>query len=177
MNRLSLFAMLATALVAEPALAVEAHHPDQNPGAAAATGSVTAPPAPADAAKSVDKMKSNLEKMRQQLDRIAGSKAPEERQKLLQEHMQTMRENIMMSQSLMMGGTGAAPGMGMMSGMGSGGMMGSGMMGMCPMMGMMGGGMAPEFMMDRMQQMEKRLDMMQMVMERMLKPQAQSAQK
>lgn len=186
MSRLSLLALLIAALTAAPALAVEEHHPDRNPAAVTPAGAMSAPEAPADVAKSVEKMKSNLEKMQQQLDRIAVNKAPEERRKLLQEYMQTMRENMMMSQSLMIGGAGAIPGMDVMGGMRSGMMgmmsgMGSGMMGMCPMMGMMGGmaggGAAPQFMMNRIQQLEKRLDMMHMVVERMLKSQVQPVPK
>ncbi|MEW5707462.1 hypothetical protein [Pelomicrobium sp. G1] len=192
MKRPLIIAMTLVALASAPAFAVEEHHPDQKPGAAAPAGDKAGPPAAADSGKMVQKMKANTQRMQEQLDKIARAKDPQERQMLLQEHMQTMRENIMMGQSLMMGGPGAAPGMGMMGGMGPGGMMGPGMMGMCPMMGMMGGGMmggmaggmggmaggmAPEVMMNRMQQMEKRLDMMQMMMEQMLKPQARPAQK
>jgi hypothetical protein len=40
-------------------------------------------------------------------------------------------------------------------------------------MGMMGGGTAPDAAMNRMNMMEKRMDMMQMMMEQMTKSQAQ----
>lgn len=184
MNRLSLFAMLILTLVSASALAVEEHHSDQKPGATPPAGANDPAQASADETAPVERMKSNLEKMRQQLERIAQTKTPEERQKLLQEHMQTLRENMMMGRSLMMGGAGPAPGMGMMRDMGSGGMMGPRMMGMCPMMGMMGGGMmggmgamapgmAPDAMTNRLQQMERRLDLMQMMMDQLLKSQGQ----
>lgn len=78
---------------------------------------------------------------------IAKTKDAEERQKLLQEHMQTMRDNMMASKSMM--------GCPMMKD----GMMGGGM-------GMMGGGetgASPDAMMNR----------MQMMMAQMAKPQSQ----
>jgi len=91
-------------------------------------------------------MQENVEKMQAQLDKIQKTKDPKARQKLLQEHMQTMRENMMFGNSMM-------PGM-MDCSMMKDGMMGGGM-------GMMGGGEAgasPDAMMNRM-------NMMQMIME------------
>lgn len=129
-----------TTLASWSARAVDEHHPDQvQPAKASAAESV----------KPVQKMQENLKKMQGQLDRIARTKDEKARQKLLQEHMQTMRENMMASMG-MMGGMMDCP---MMSGSG---------------MGMMGGsGMAPDAMMNHMQMMEKRMDMMQMMMEQM----------
>jgi hypothetical protein len=121
------------------AWAVDEHHPDRAQPAKA--------PA-AEAGKTVQKMQENVKKMQGQLDRIAKTKDEMARQKLLQEHMQTMRENMIAS-------------MGMMGGMMDCPMMSGGM-------GMMGeGGMAPDAMMNHMQMMEKRMDMMQMMMEQM----------
>jgi hypothetical protein len=78
------------------------------------------------------------------LKRIAKEKNEAERNRLLDEHMQTMRENMMLA-----------------GGMASG----------CPMMGSgMGMMMGPGDMMERMQQMEKRMDMMQMMLEQRDKP-------
>lgn len=135
-----------------PAFADDAHHPGQQKDQPAKA----APAAPADAGKSIQTMKKNTGKMQVQLDRIARTKDPRERQKLLQEHMQTMRENMMLGKGMM------------------GDMMG------CPMMeggmGMMGGGAAPDATMQRMNMMEKRMDMMQMMMEQMTKSQAQPMQ-
>src|SRR3989344_626715 len=117
------------------------------------------------AAQVVKQMKENADKLRAQVDKIAKTRDPAERQKLVQEHMQMLRASMTVAGG-MMGGMGAGPGGGM--GMG---MMGGGMMMDCPMMGqMMGGGMMGEQMMQRMQQMEKRMDMMQMMLEQMRKP-------
>lgn len=137
-------ALTVAAFVAPGAVAVDEHHPDQKPATAAA------PP--------VQKMKENVDKLRAQVDKIAMARDPAERQKLMQEHMQTLRAGMMMA-----GGMGGAKGAGGM------GMMGGGMMMDCPMMGQMMGG---DIMMQRMQQMEKRMDMMQMMLEQRQKPAA-----
>ena len=141
MKRHTLFvSLMLSALAMQPVLADEAHHPDKKTGA----------PAPAAAAapaadQAIQKMQANTKRMQGQLEQIAKSKDPKQRQKLMQEHMQTMQENMMAGKSMM------------------GGKMD------CPMMkdGMMGqGGMGPEAMMERMQKMEKRMEMM----EQMAKP-------
>jgi hypothetical protein len=155
--------ILAAALgAATPAFAVEEHHPEQEKKPEA-----VAPAKPADVGKTTERMKENLKKMEGQVEKIRKARDAKERDRLLSEHMQTMRDNMMMGQSMMEGG------MGMMGG----GMMGPGMMEQCMRMmggmGMMGGGMGPEAMMGRMQQMEKRMDMMQMMMEQMLKSHGQ----
>ena len=129
-------------------LAVDEHHPDQ----------VQSAKAPAeDTGKTVQKMQGNVKKMQSQLNRIAKTKDVKERQKLLQEHMHTMQENMMASKGMM--------GDGMDCPMMKDGMMGGGM----GMMGGQGGGadMPPDAMMNRMQMMEKRMDMMQMMMDQM----------
>ena len=144
--------LLASAFLAcQPALAVDAHHPDQKPATAA----------PADE-QTIEKMQANTQKMQTQLDKMAKSKDPRERQMFLQEHMKTMQENMMMGKRM------AGMDCPMMSGGMGMGMMGGGGMGMM-------GSQGPEAMMDRrMQMMEKRMDMMQMMMERMSKGQAAS---
>lgn len=167
MNKLYLAVIALSTTLSAPAFAVDAHHPDQ-PKTQPATA---APVAPASVDKSVQTMKENTKKMQTQLDKIGRAKNPQERQKLLHEHMQTMRENMML-------------GKGMMSDMMScpmmeGGMMGEGKMGggmMSGGMGMMGGGTAPDSAMNRMDMMEKRMDMMQMMMEQMTKSQGQPKQ-
>lgn len=89
------------------------------------------------------KMQELMTKMQAQMDKLRATSDPNERQKLMQEHMTTMRE--------------AMKGM---HGMGG------------PMMGMMGGGpagKAPQGTADeRMRAMEGRMDMMQMMMEQMM---------
>ncbi|MDT3706253.1 MAG: hypothetical protein ROZ09_05460 [Thiobacillus sp.] len=144
MKRHALFAALMVSVLSmQPVLAVDAHHPDQKAGVAAPTADQT-----------IQKMQANTKRMQSQLEQMAKSKDPVQRQKLLQEHMQTMQENMMAGKSMM------------------GGMMD------CPMMkdGMMGGGMGTpggdDMMAKRMEMMEKRMDMMQMMIQtNMGKPQ------
>ena len=136
MKRYTLVAALILSTMAiQPALAVDAHHPDQKAGVAAPTADQT-----------IQKMQANTARMKSQLEKMAQSDDPAQRQKLMQEHMQTMQENMMAGKSMMGGMTG------------------------CPMMknGMMDGMGAPgsdEGMSKRMDMMEKRMDMMQMMMQ------------
>ena len=149
---------IATALAfSAPVFADDAHHPEQ----AAAAKSAPAPLAP-----QVKKMRDNVKKMPAQLDRVAKAKTDAERQKAMAEHMQTMQENMHMARGMQAGMMMDCPMM-------EGGMMGKGGMGMMGRggMGMMGGGAAPADAPDRMQQMEKRMDMMQMMMEQMIRRQ------
>jgi len=114
MKRHALFAtLMLSALVMQPVLADDTHHPDQKAGAAAPSADQT-----------IQKMQSNAKRMQSQLEQMAKSKDPAQRQRQMQEHMQTMQENMMAGKSM----AGAGGGMGMMD---------------CPMMkdGMMGGGM------------------------------------
>jgi hypothetical protein len=153
MKRHALFAtLMLSALAMQPVLAVDAHHPDQKAGAAAPAADQT-----------IEKMQANTKRMQSQLEQMAKSKDPDQRQKLLQEHMQTMQENMMAGKSLM-GGMMDCPMMrdGMMGG-------GMGMMGGKGGMGMSGG---DDMMARRLEMMEKRMDMMQMMLQtNMGKPQ------
>ncbi len=155
MKKLLITTACALAFASWNVLAVEEHHPGQAQSAKA--------PAP-DTGKTVQKMQDNVKKMQGQLDRIAKTKDAKERQKLLQEYMHTLQDNMMASK-------------GMMAGMMDCPMMKDGMMG--GGMGMMGspGGSADtpqDAAMNRMQMMEKRMDMMQMMMENMSKGQGQA---
>ncbi|BAL22446.1 hypothetical protein [Azoarcus sp. KH32C] len=148
----SLLTVLALSLAAAwPAWAEDAHHPEKAQAAATAS-------APE---KTVQQMRDNAATMQQQLDALAAAKTPEERQKLLMQHMQTMRENMMLGQR-MAASEGGGMGCAMMGGMG---MMQGGMM-----MGPDGAGASAEAMANRMHQMERRMDMMQMMIERMGRP-------
>ena len=146
MKTITFSAIAASIVLAMPVFAEESHHPTAQPGAGQ----------PAQArpdGKTVQKMQDNLGRMRTQLERLAKAKTAEERQKLMDEHMQTMQENMGMArgmQSGMMGCPMMQGGMGMMGGQ-----------------GMMGQGKAsPDDMMSkRMEMMEKRMDMMQMMMQ------------
>jgi hypothetical protein len=149
MKRHTLFAaLLLSTLVIQPVLAVDAHHPDQKAGAAAPAAEQT-----------IEKMQANTKLMQGQLEQIAKSKDPKQRQKLMQEYMQTTRENMMAGRSMM----GDMMGCPMMED----GMMGGGMGGGMGMMGGKGGMAGQDNMMmmeKRMDMMEKRMDMMQMNM-------------
>ena len=134
-------ALMLSVLAIQPVLAEDAHHPDQKVGAAAPTADQT-----------IQKMQANTKRMQSQLEQMAKSKDPNQRQKLLQEHMQTMQENMIAGKS-MMGGMMDCPMM-------KGGMMGPGMQGG---MGMSG---SDDMMAKRMDMMEKRMDMMQMMLEK-----------
>jgi hypothetical protein len=138
---LAMTAIAASLAFATSAFADDAHHPQQAPE----PGAVPTEPA----APTVQKMQDNVKKMQAQLDRIAAAKTDEERQKAMAEHMQTMQENMKMAS-------------GMRAGMMDCPMMGKGGMGMM-------GGNSPDAMAKHMEQMEKRMDMMQMMMEQMTK--------
>ena len=103
----------------------------------------SAPTKPAmsmDMDKQMPQMQEKMKAMQSQMDKIRKTTDPKERQKLMQEHMQAMQENMKM-----------------MHGMGG------------PMM--MGGkkdGMMDGEMMKRHDMTEKRMDMMQMMMEQMM---------
>ena len=94
-------------------------------------------------------MQGRMKQMQQQMDRIRQTQDPTERQQLLQEHMRTMSES-----------------MGMMRGMGGGIMMG--MMGDQHMDGRGMSGMDPK---QGQEMMERRIDIMQMMMEQMMQHQ------
>jgi hypothetical protein len=124
---------------------VDEHHPDAKaPTAKSAPASAVKAPAPA---ATVRKMQDNVKTLQGQLDRIAKAKTDEERQRAIADHMKTMQENMGLARSMQPEMKMDCPMMG--SGMGNG-------------MGMMGGA-GPE----GMQQMEKRMDMMQTMMEQM----------
>lgn len=159
MKKIALTAIAAALAFSAPVFAEDAHHPVK---------AVDAKDAPTQAAPQVRKMQDNVKKMQPQLDRIAKAKTDAERQKAMADHMQTMQESMGMAR-------------GMQAGMMDCPMMKDGMMGKGGM-GMMGGNAmamagdaasagAP----DRMQQMEKRMDMMQIMMEQMMRRQEGTA--
>ena len=90
--------------------------------------------------KQMPQMQENMKKMQQQMEKIRATSDPKERQKLMQEHMQSMQENMKAMH-------------------GMGGPM---------MMADKKGGMTEGDMMKRHEMMEKRVDMMQMMMEQMM---------
>src|ERR1035437_6070698 len=100
--------------------------------------------------KKIPQMQENMKKMQQQMEKVQATSEPTERQKLMQEHMQTMWEHMKA-----------------MRGLGGPMMIGSGQ-DSAMMMGGKKGGMIPSDMMKRDEMMEKRMDMMQMMMEQMI---------
>jgi len=92
-------------------------------------------------------MQENMTKMQQQMDKIAATTDPKDRQKLMQEHMQTMQETMKAMRS-----------------MGGPTMKGGGM----AMGDKKGGAMSGGDVKTRQEGMEKRMDMMQMMMEQMM---------
>lgn len=149
---LLLGASFVLALAAAPAGAVEEHHPETS---GSTSGDVVS--SQPSVGPTVQKMQENVREMQSQLDRVATAKTDEERRDALAEHMRTMQQNLAMGRNMMMGAAGGCPMMG-------GGMMGPGMMGPGMMGGAGGGGAGPA----EMQRMERRLDMMQMMMEQLI---------
>lgn len=99
--------------------------------------------APVDMDKQMPKMQANIEKMQTQMEHIKMTTDPKERARLLDEHMQTMQENMLAMRGMQGGGAGkAAP---MATGAGK-----------------------PEVIKKRQDTMEKRMDMMQMMLEQMM---------
>ena len=147
MNAKTKLAILALSLgLSAPVFADDAHHPEKAPGAKPAEATAPAPKPSTDAKD----LEANAAKLQAQAKRIAKAKPGPERDKLVAEHMHSLREGMGMAK-------------GMMSGMKMEG---------CPMMesmpggmGMMGhGGEGQEAMMSRMQQLEKRMDMMEQML-------------
>ena len=99
--------------------------------------------------KHMSQMQENMKKMQQQMEKLRATTDPKERQKLMQAHMQTMQENMKT-----------------MRGMGGPMMMGSAQPGGMAMDG--NKKMAAGDMMQHHAKMEKRMDMMQMMMEQMM---------
>ena len=128
--------LMLTAMAMQPVRGEEAPRPDQSAAAAAPSADQT-----------IQKMQANTRRMQNQLEQMAKTKDPAQRQKLLQEHMQTMQENMLAGRGMMGGGMTDCPMM-------QGGMMGPGMSG------------SDDMMARRMEMMEKRMDMMQMMMQR-----------
>lgn len=131
-------------------LANDEHHPEKAAGGPAAT---TDKSAAKPASEGVKKLEANVAKMQKQVQQIAKAKNDKERNRLLDEHMKTMRDNMMAAKDM----HGDMEGCSMMEGM----MGGKGGMGMG---GMSGGGKPSGMTDDRMDRMEMRLDMMEQMM-------------
>lgn len=126
-------------LAAQPVLAAE--KPKDAPKKEAAAQ--PAAPNPAEFDKQLTQMQQNMQLMHDQMAKISQTQDPQERQKLMQEHWNTMRGSMDMMQGMWnSGGMGCCM---MGGGMNGGHMMGGNMMGSgggcCAGGGMMGGGM------------------------------------
>ena len=161
----------------------QAHHPENTAQGETSQADTTtsAPPMTSPMLQRMEEMQSHWEKLSQTTD-------PAERQKLMQEHRQKMRELATIMRNMQ--GNCPGGGQGMMMGSGQGmmgggqGMMGGGQGMMGGGQGMMGGGqgmmggmhkmmhgdrhMAMMGMMAAHREMEKRLDLMQVVIEQLL---------
>ena len=103
----------------------------------------------------MDKMQEKMKTMQEQMGKIHSAKDPQERQKLMKEHMQSMQEGMKM-----MGGMGA--------GMKGGDMMAKTKKDQAESMTDAGDGMEMCMMMKKHKSVEARLDMMQKMMEQMM---------
>lgn len=166
MKTRKLAVLVATLVIANGSVfAEQSHHPDGAPASQSTDMGMMGGGKMMDG-KMMEGMQENMKKMQAQMAEIRNTKDDETRERLMDEHMQTMDE-----------------GMGMMRGMGGGmmqGMMGGDMQNGKGMDGGkmkggegMKGGMAPaaDDMMGRMNMMEKRMDMMQMMMEQQVESQ------
>lgn len=136
-------------------------------GLALAQGPVS-PPAASRNAPTVEQMNAQMQRMQSLHEQWAAAKTPQERQQLMSAHRQAMQEGMAMM-APMMGSAGMGGRQGMMgAGPGKGGAPG---MGGTPGMGGgqgKGGAMAPGGAGPSMEMMERRLDMMQMMMQMMM---------
>jgi len=128
--------VVGVALVSPVTFGADEHHSDE-----AKKGAVASKPASKGPGADQAGMQQGVKRMQDQMDRIRKTTDPKERQKLLDEHYQTMMENMKA-----------------MRGMGGSMMMGGDQKG-GPMKGEAGG---------RTGSMEQRMDMMQMMMEHMM---------
>src|SRR3990167_59858 len=132
--------VLVTMGVALAMFAMQPVMADQSkPAKKDATTQQQAAPNPAEFDKQLTQMQKNMQTMHEQMAKISQTQDPQERQKLMQEHWNTMRGSMDMMQGMW-----SAGGMGCC--MMGGNMMGSGN-GCCDGGGMMGGGMSGGHMM------------------------------
>jgi len=158
MRNLPMIALFTVAVAAPLAYGVDEHHPEKAGPAAKAP---QAPAKPKAEDKTAAQMHDHMKKMQDLMARMQKTTDPAERKTLMDEHTKAMQEGMQTMRG--MGG-------GMMQGMKMGEMMEGGMMGKAPKDGArkpgMGRGapMSPEM-------MERRMDMMQMMMGQMMEHQ------
>src|SRR5215213_7241981 len=91
---------LCAGVFALPAIADDAHHPDEK---------IQAPAKPAPA-KPAAGTQGDMKRMQEQMAQIHGSTDPKERQRLMGEHMKTMQESMGKMGGMMGGGKSMDPG-------------------------------------------------------------------
>ena len=146
------FLPLTAALFAASTLIACNTTPSMPMGSASAQGMATPGQMGQMGKMDMGKMDAQMNKMRDMHEKMMAAKTPEDRNKLMAEHMKTMQD-----------------GMKMMEGMGGAGMSGmDGMKGMGDMKGMPGGQGAAGDMPGHHQMMDKRMEMMQSMMQMMM---------
>lgn len=98
MKPVSIIAIALSLTLAAPAFANDEHHPEK--AAAVQAAPVSSPATPT---ATVRKMQGNLKKMQAQLDRAAKAKSDDERQKVMAEHVRTMQENMQLASHMQEG--------------------------------------------------------------------------
>ena len=157
-------------LAAQPVLAAE--KPKDAPKKEAAAQ--PAAPNPAEFDKQLTQMQQNMQLMHDQMAKISQTQDPQERQKLMQEHWNTMRGSMDMMQGMWnSGGMGCCM---MGGGMNGGHMMGGNMMGDGHMMGWEGmhgyyNKLTPEQQKQRQYMSDQYMQMQQMMMDNMMQHQ------
>jgi hypothetical protein len=137
MKTLSTLAIAISLILGAPAFADDEHHPEKAAAARSAT-----PQASPNVPATVRKMQGNVKKMQTQLHRIGKAKTDTARQAAMAEHLQTMQENMHLARGMMDQSMDCAE------------MHGA----------MMGGAAAGEGTAERMQHMERRMEMMERMM-------------
>ncbi|MBI3383423.1 MAG: hypothetical protein HY019_15570 [Aquabacterium sp.] len=161
---------LAALTLSSPILAQPAKATDKSADKAAVAPKVT-PPNPAEFDKQMSQIQTHMQQMQAQMDKIRQTQDPQERQRLLQDHWNSMQA-AMSTMDGMWGPNGCFGGAGMMGGgmgmMGGGHMMmGGNMMGWDHMRGYYSG-LTPEQMKQRQYMMDRYMPMQQMMMDHML---------
>jgi len=143
------FTLVAMAATFQPALAQASGQPGKAPQVQ--TPAVN----PADFDKQLSQVRDAMQRMQEQMNKLAQTKDPQERQRLLQEHWTTMQATMSVMR-VMWNPAGAGPGM-----------MGGPMMGWGHMRGYYSG-LTPDQLRQRQYMMDQYLPMQQMMMDHMM---------
>ena len=151
MNQWLTYGLAASMLLSgNSSIAADEHHPPTSEGKAAAAPSTQSPAPSSPSAASTMQMDEHMKRMQTLHDRMMNAATPEERQNAMQEARKEMQDSMAMMKPMMHGGA----------------MMGSGMMAQKG---------KPTAGNPQMQMLEKRVDMMQMMMQMMMDQQGMTA--